>query len=231
MDFEFMLQAFPSILKGLPMTLFLTVVSMLLGTVIGFVVAICRVFRVPVLRQIAAVYISFIRGTPMIVQIYLVYFGIPTLLSAANAYFNLSLNVYDVYPVTYAILAFSVNMGAYLSESIRAALESVGKGQMEAGHSVGMTTMQTMRSIILPQAAVVAFPTFANHFLELLKGTSLAFSMMVIEIMAMAKLEAADSLRYIEAYADASIIYWVTSLIFERLFVYGEKRLGKFRYA
>jgi L-cystine transport system permease protein len=124
-------------------------------------------------------------------------------------------------------VSFSLNVGAYLSETIRSAILSVGKGQIEAAESIGMTASQVMRRIVIPQAAVVAIPNLGNSFIALLKDTSLAFAASVPEIIGQAKIAAARSSKFFEAYIVAAAIYWLICILFEQLMSFGEKRLRR----
>ncbi|MEW9701700.1 amino acid ABC transporter permease [Paenibacillus sp. SI8] len=225
---EFAIQQFPLVLKAVPMTLLVAVISMLLGLVFGFLIALCRLYEVPVLQRFAALYVSFIRGTPLLVQIYVIYYGTPALFELLNRQFGWHLPANDISPLAFALLAFTINAAAYESEIIRSALKTTDSGQMEAAHAIGMTTRQGLFRIIIPQALVVALPNFGNIFIGLIKGTSLAFAVKVIEIMAVAKIVAGDGYRYLEMYLDASIVYWIICFAFERLFAALEHRAGRY---
>ncbi len=223
-DARFMLDILPAIAGGVPNTLLIAVVAFAAGSVIGFAGAMGKIYRIPVLRQITAAYVSFIRGTPLIVQILLIYYGIPILIRMVNQRWGTDFDVSRVPAIVFMLAAFSINAGAYLTESIRAAILAVDKGQLEAAYSIGMSTAQAMRRIILPQAVRVGLPVFANFFLGLMKDTSLAFAASVSEIMGQAKIEAGRASRFFEAYIDAALVYWVLCLIVERLMAFLEKR-------
>ncbi|MGI6463237.1 MAG: amino acid ABC transporter permease [Candidatus Scatomorpha sp.] len=228
-DFEYMLRSFPQILKYAPVTLMVTVGAMVFGLIIGLATALVKLYRVPVLRWIAAVYVSFTRGTPLLVQIYLTYYGIPKLMAFMGNRFLWTVNVGDIPTIVYVYVAFSLNVGAYLSESVRSAIESVDKGQYEAAYSVGMGRLQTMFRIILPQAFAVALPNFGNTFISLMKDTSLAFVIAFVEIMGQAKIVGARSLRFFEVYIDSALIYWGMCLAAERGIALLEKKAKKFK--
>ena len=228
-DFEYMLRSFPQILKYAPVTLMVTVGAMVFGLIIGLATALVKLYRVPVLRWIAAVYVSFTRGTPLLVQIYLTYYGIPKLMAFLGERFSWTVNVGDIPTIVYVYVAFSLNVGAYLSESVRSAIESVDKGQYEAAYSVGMGRLQTMFRIILPQAFAVALPNFGNTFISLMKDTSLAFVIAFVEIMGQAKIVGARSLRFFEVYIDSALIYWGMCLAAERGIALLEKKAKKFK--
>lgn len=224
---SFMIEIIPDILKGVPYTLAIAFVAFLVGILIGFFGAIIKIYHVPVLQRIVGVYVSFVRGTPLLVQILLIYYGIPILLRIMNEQFGTGFDVSKIPAMAFMFVAFSISAGAYLTESIRAALLAVDKGQMEAAYSVGMTTFQAMTRIVIPQAIKVGLPVFANFFIGLLKDTSLAFAASVPEIMGQAKIEAGRASRFFEAYIDAALIYWIICIIFERLVVLLEKRVRR----
>jgi L-cystine transport system permease protein len=228
-DFNFVKEAFPIILMAVPMTLFLAVTSMLIGLVIGLIIALIRIYKVPVLRRIAEIYVSFIRGTPLVVQIYLAYYALPyEIVKIANDW-GAGWTEKSLPSTLYAIVAFSLNASGYLSEAIRSALESVDAGQMEAAYSIGMTRMQGMIRIVIPQALIVALPNFGNLFLGLIKGTSIAFMISVREIMAVSVIEASVGYDFVETYLMAAIIYLAICFIFERLFKVIESNLKAHR--
>ena len=224
---EYALEKFPDVLKGVPATLLIAVVSMLLGTLFGFAIALCRMYKVPVLGKLCALYVSFIRGTPLLVQIYIVFYGTPSFIELLNREWGWQLPVQEMSPLAFALLAFTVNSAAYQSEAIRGALGAADSGQMEAALSVGMTASQGFVRIIVPQALVVALPNLGNIFINLIKGTSLAFAIKVVEVMAEAKIVAGDSYRYLEMYVDASVIYWIICWGCERLFAWLEARFSR----
>lgn len=228
-DFQFAIQSLPKIIAGIPMTLLIAVFSIIFGLVIGFLVTLSRMYKVPVLNRIAIIYVSFIRGTPLLVQIYVTYYSLPLLVDWLGAKLGLHISAADLPPLAFALTAFTFYSGAYLSETIRSSLGAVDPGQLEAAQSVGLTTWQSFRRIIIPQAFVVALPSMGNIFLGLVKGTSLAFSVMVLEVLSNAKIAAADGYRYMEAYVDAALVYWLLCILFERLFVWLEKRSGRYR--
>lgn len=229
MDFVFIKEAFPIILAAVPMTLFLSLSSTLIGLIIGLLIALTRIYEIPVLRKISIIFVSFVRGTPLLVQIYLAYYAFPYIVYEIGRGFGCDVSIKNIPALIYAIVAFSFNAAAYLSEAIRSALQSVNSGQMEAAYSVGMTTTEGMKRIIIPQALIVAIPNLENLFLGFIKGTSLAFMISIKEVMAVAVIEASIGYNYIEAYLLASIIYLVIGFIFERLFKLVENNLKKYK--
>ncbi|MDD3949404.1 MAG: amino acid ABC transporter permease [Anaerolineaceae bacterium] len=222
-DFDYMFRSFPEILRQAPVTLLISVGSMAIGLVIGLITALLKIYKIPVLSWIATFYVSFTRGTPLLVQIYLSYYGIPKIL----AFMNIGLNIGQVPSIVFIYVAYSLNVGAYLSESIRSAIQAIDKGQVEDAYSVGMSKVQSMFRIIIPQAVTIALPNFGNSFIGLMKDTSLAFIIGVVEIMAQAKIVGARSLRFFEVYINSAIIYWVICLIMERVLYWLEKKTRK----
>lgn len=227
LDWQYMLQSIPRVASGIPVSLSIACVAFLFGIVLGFAVALVKIYKVPVVRQIAQVYVSFMRGTPLLVQIFLSYYGIPLVLRYLSGIYGWKIDISSIHAITFMYVSFSLNVGAYLSETIRAALLSVSKGQVEAAQSLGMTTAQSLRRIIIPQAAVVAIPNLGNSFIALLKDTSLAFAASVPEIIGQAKIAAARSSKFFEAYIVAAMMYWLICIIFERLIILGERRLRR----
>lgn len=177
------------------------------------------------LKQIANLYISVIRGTPVLVQLYVTYFGIPMILKAINLKYGTNYNANGVAPIIYAFIALAVNESAYNAEVIRASLESVPKGQIEAANALGMTYFQALRRVILPEAIVVALPSLGNSFIGLIKGTSLAFVCAVVEMTAAGKIIAGRTYRYFEVYVSLAIIYWIITIIVEQGIKLIEKRI------
>jgi L-cystine transport system permease protein len=227
-DVPFFLSTFPQLARVLPVTLKIAAVAMLLAMLVGLAVALCRIYRIPGLAQAAAVYVSFARGTPLLVQIYLSYYGIPVLLEGLKARYGWTVDLSEVPAIVYIYFAFTFNVGAYLSETIRAAILSVDKGQMEAALSVGMSTWKGMQRIVLPQALAVALPSLGNTVIALVKDTSLAFMISVVELMGEARLQGARSLRFFEVYIAVAIVYWVICIIIEQLVTLLEKRVRQF---
>lgn len=227
-DIQFMVGIIPDILKVVPVTLNITVVAMAAALVIGFVVALIRIYKIPVINRLAVFYISFTRGTPLLVQIYLTYYGLPKLLDYFYTYYGWHVDVNGIPAIVFIYFAFAFNVGAYLSEIIRAAIQGVDGGQMEAALAVGMTPAQGMRRIVLPQALVIALPGFGNTILALIKDTSLAFMISVVEMMGQAKILGARGLQFFEVYIMVALVYWVICMIVEWITATIEKRIKRF---
>ena len=208
---EELITSFPKLLSvGIKVTIPLTLISFTIGIGIGLVTAMVQTAKLPVLKQIARFYVWIIRGTPMIVQLFVVYFGLPSIGITLAAFPS-------------AVIVFSLSVGAYCSETIRAAIESVPAGQLEAGYCVGMNYWQTMVRIILPQAFRTAFPPLSNSLIGLVKDTSLAYSVAIVEILATAQRIAARSYDYFWLYCEAGLIY----LIFCTILTFVQSRMEK----
>ncbi|HBN9525008.1 TPA: amino acid ABC transporter permease [Pseudomonas aeruginosa] len=206
---ELLGMAWPFLLQGAMYTVLFAAVSMVLGLILGFSVAVVRVTKVPVVSQIAAVYVSAFRGTPLLVQIFVLYYGLP------------SVGI-EFTPVTAGILALTLNVAAYLSESMRGAILGIDKGQWEAGLSVGLTWGQTLWNIITPQALRLAVPSLSN---SLIKDTSLISVITVTELMLATKEIIAETFQPLPLYLAAAGIYWLLSALFERVQKALENRL------
>lgn len=226
-DLQYMLHLIPRVAAGIPVSLSIACVAFIIGMILGFGIALVKIYKVPVLLQLVQVYVSFMRGTPLLVQIFLSYYGIPLVLRYLGGKYGWNIDISSIHAITFMYISFSLNVGAYLSETIRAALLSVGKGQIEAAQSLGMTTSQMMRRIIIPQAAVVAIPNLGNSFIALLKDTSLAFAASVPEIIGQAKIAAARTSKFFEAYIVAALLYWLICIIIERIIILSERRLRR----
>ncbi|REE86436.1 L-cystine transport system permease protein [Paenibacillus taihuensis] len=230
LDIDYLIKSYPHILKYLPVTIWISVASMVLGIAIGLATALIRLYKVPVLGPLSALYVSFVRGTPLLVQIYLVFYGIPKFIYYFQTQHGwmTGIDVNYVSPEVYVLLSFSFNLGAYLSETIRSAIESVDRGQFEAADAIGLSRTQTMLKIILPQALTVALPNLGNTFISTIKDTSLVFVIGVIDIMGEAKIIGARGLAYFEVFIAVSLIYWPVCIIIERVLVIVEKRIRKY---
>ena len=227
-ELRFMLSSVPEIIRYIPVTVLMALVSCVIGAVLGILLALARFFKVKVLSRIIAVYVSFIRGTPMLVQLYLVYYGLPLLVKTIVELSGGEYNPNAIPKLVYAFTSFSLNSAAYMSETFRSALEAVDKGQLEGCYSIHMTTFQALRRVILPQAIVIALPPLGNSLLSLVKDTSLAFSISIVDLMAGAKIVASRSFRFFEIYIVVSIIYWIICFALERLIALIERRIKKY---
>lgn len=228
-DLQFLFKTFFLLWKAVPVTFLITAVSLVAGVVLGFLIALSRIHKIKVLSQISSVFVSFIRGTPIILQIMIVYSVVPSFLNALFVNAGSKINIFDLNPIYYAFIVFGLNNAAILSEVFRSALLTVNKGQLEAGYTSGLTYWQTYRRIIIPQALTVAVPNLCNATVGLIKNTSLAFLMTVKDITAVAKIEASYGYNYIEAYLDIFVIYIIICSVVQILFKLWEKNLAKYK--
>lgn len=211
------LDAIPSILERLPITLLLTVAGALFGLILALIFAVVKINRVKILYPIQALFVSFLRGTPILVQLMLSYYGIPLFLKFLNQKYGFDWNINAIPASVFAITAFAFNEAAYTSETIRAAILSVDQGEIEAARSLGMTSAQVYRRVIIPNAAVVATPTLINTLIGLTKGTSLAFNAGIVEMFAQAQIMGGSDYRYFERYISVALVYWAVSFLIEQL--------------
>lgn len=219
------ISAFKPIISRVPTSFIITLIAMAIGLVLGLLLALIKLNRIPVLDQIRALAVSFIRGTPIYVQLLLTYTGIPLILKAINLNYGTAYNINDISPMLFVILTFAFNEAAYNSETIRAAIESVDVGQIEAAKSLGMTNFQVFKRVTLLEAATVAVAPLGNALMGLLKGTSLAFVAGVIEMTAEAKIIGGSSFRVFESYLAVALVYWAINLVFENLIRLLERKL------
>ncbi|MDV6374246.1 amino acid ABC transporter permease [Deinococcus arenicola] len=206
--------AVPALLVGARLTIGFALAAMVLGLPLGLAVTLLRLYAPAPIRAVAGLYVSFIRGTPLLVQIFVIYYGLPS--------FGITLS-----PVVGGVLALTLNAAAYLSETIRAAILSIPKGQHEAAYSVGLSKAETMRLIILPQAARVALPSLGNSLIGLVKDTSLVSVITVVELLRSAQLVIARTFEPFGPYLAAALIYWAMSSALEVVQRRLEKRFAR----
>ncbi|NQX68791.1 amino acid ABC transporter permease [Paenibacillus alba] len=202
------------LLTGAYYTLLITIISMFFGFIIALIVAIARLKGNWLVRNVARGYVSIIRGTPILVQIFIVYYGLPD--------FGITFG-----PLTAAYISLSINIGAYLSETFRGAILAVNKGQTEAALSLGLSQWQTMVKVILPQAARVAIPPMGNTFIGMLKETSLVSVVTVTELLRSAQLLIAQYYIAMPFYIAIGLMYWIMSMVFSGILNRIETKLSK----
>ena len=207
-------EAAPVMAKGAGYTLAFAVAAMVGGLVLGFPAAILRLAPWAPLRWPAALYVSVFRGTPLLVQLFVIYYGLPGI-------------GIEFTPVTAGILALSLNAGAYLSESLRGAILGIGRGQWNAGFSLGLTYPQTLGLVILPQALRTAVPAMSNTLISLIKDTALVSVITVTELMLVTKELISVTFRPLPLYVAAAVVYWLLSLFFEAVQRRAERRFNR----
>ena len=231
LNYSFLVKTFFTALSGVPTALMITIVALFIALPLGFLLALTRINRIPVLHRFARVYVSFVRGTPVIVQIFIIYSSVPLVLTSIFKKFHIETNVYDINPIWYAFIVFSLNTTAILIEVFRSAISTVSKGQLEAAYSVGLTNVQAFKRIIIPQTLVVALPNICTATVNLIKATSLGYAMALQEITLRAKVAANVGYNYVEAYIDIFLVYLILCSLVEYLFKIYEKRLRKYKAA
>ncbi|MEH6890325.1 amino acid ABC transporter permease [Bacillus sp. JJ864] len=208
--------SFMPMLKGaLFNTIPLTLITFIIGLALATVTALCRISGNRVLERIARIYVSIIRGTPLLVQLFIIFYGLPTI--------GITINSFPA-----AIIGFSLNVGAYASEIIRASILSIPKGQWEAAYTIGMSYPQALRRIILPQASRVSIPPLSNTFISLIKDTSLASLILVTEMFRKAQEIAATNYEFLIVYTEAGLIYWVICFLLSIVQQMLEKRAERY---
>ncbi|HWK72380.1 amino acid ABC transporter permease [Pollutimonas sp. M17] len=211
--FELFMRALPMLKSALAMTVMLAAVSFILGSILGLMIAFARISRYRALRYLAFCYVSVFRGTPLLVQMLLIYFGLPSVGIALD-------------PVSSAITALTLFAASYLSENFRAGILAVDRGQWEAAMSMGMGHWTAMKRIILPQGLVIAIPTVGSRLIALVKDTSLASTVTVVELTRVADQVGATTFRYMEMFLTVGIIYWVINQLLTILQTYLEGRFA-----
>jgi cystine transport system permease protein len=214
-DADLAKEAAPYILQGLSHTIWISLLSMAIGLFIGLLVAMARMSKNPLLQFPARAYISIIRGTPLLVQIFILYFGLPVI------GINLA-------PLLAGVIGLSLNVGGYSAETIRGSILSIPRGQWEAALSLNMTYWQTMRRVVIPQATRVALPSLANTFLSLVKDTSLLAMITVNDMFYRAKIVGGREFDYMTVYLEVAFFYWVVCTVLSALQDRLEKRYGRY---
>ena len=213
-DFSMIWNSLPRLLAGAGVTIEITAIAVGLGFIFGLITSVCRLSGVKILQVIAVCYVNIIRGTPMLVQIFLIYFALPMVIGER------------INPFVAAVAACSINSGAYVSEIFRAGIQSVDKGQMEAGRSLGLSWMQTMRYVILPQAFKHVIPPLGNEFISMTKETSLVSVIGFEELTRRGQLIIAKTYGSFEIWLTVAAIYLVMTLTIARLVSYLERRFA-----
>lgn len=213
-DFDLAVRAFPLLLMGAGVTIKITALSVACGIIIGLFVGIGRIYSVRIIRLLAAVYVDFLRGTPLLVQIFLIYFALPVV---TNVHMD---------PFIAAIASCSINSGAYVAEIFRAGIQSIDSGQMEAGRSLGMSWVQTMRYIIVPQAFKHVIPPLGNEFIALLKDSSLVSVIGFEELTRRGQLIIARTYGSLEIWICVALIYLAMTITISRFVAWLEKKFA-----
>lgn len=217
-DFKinYFISVFPKLIKALPITMSIAIIGMSFGIILGTIITFMRRTKHSHINTIFNTYVSFFRGTPLMVQMFLFFFGMPQIIPSFA-----KVPAYGA-----AILVMTINSSAYISEVVRSSLLAVDKGQMEAALAMGMSRFRTMERIVLPQAFKIAIAPLGNTFISMVQGTAIVFMIGLKDIMGISKMTAAASYRFFETYLAVGIIYWIITLIITKLIALLERNLN-----
>jgi L-cystine transport system permease protein len=228
-DINYAIETVGEIISKLPLTLYMALSATTISLILGIIFSFITRRKIKGLSQSVTVLMSFFKGIPVLVLLFISYYTMPSIMVGLSESWGLAYDIRNPPALSFAIVAFALSYSAYMKDMIDTALDTVPKGQMEACKSIGYTNFQSMYRIIGPQAVVVAIPNFGNHFINLFKLTSLAYMVGVMEILGTARNIGTVSLKFLEPYAVACLIYWIVCIIFENIFSVIEKKLGIFR--
>jgi L-cystine transport system permease protein len=217
-EWKYVWEYFPKILGALPTTMLIVLVSGVFGMLLGTLFAVARIERVPVARQVAAVLVSFIRGTPIFIQLFVIYYGLPLLL------LSFGINIMRASKMFFVLVAYSVNVAGFASEIIRSSVLAVPRAQWDAALSIGHNKALSYLRIIIPQSAVISIPSFGGFAVSMLGDTALAGAMGIVDVLERAKVLGQHTLHTLEAYFVVAVVFVALSLVIERIFAGLEKR-------
>lgn len=217
-SFEYFFTVIPGLVKKIPVTLLLGVLSFMIALLLGVILALIQKSKYKTLKKIVTTYVSFFRSTPYITQLFILYFGLPQLIPALKV----------ITAAQALVISLAMNSSAFISEIIRGAIMSVDKGQMEAGISVNMSKMDIYRRIIFPQALISAIPALGNAFVNIIKGTSMGFTIGVVELLSQAKIGALNSFKFLESYMAVGLVYWLLVIVMDYLQKKLENYVGRY---
>lgn len=225
-DFSFFVHELNVGVQYIPVVLLLSLIPLLAGLVLGCFVAVVRLFKVKVLAKIFAVLVIFLRGVPLLLQLTILFFAVTLSFDYVAQKLGLAMTSKDISYTLIAVIGLSINATVYLSEVIRTALQAVNIGQYEAAYSVGLTIRQMLKRIVIPQALPVAIPLIGNTFIGIIKGSSIASLIYVVELVNATLFEANSNYKFLEAYLASAVIYWLLCIAVEHITAFGERRVG-----
>lgn len=228
LNWKFMFEDIPTVLAALPTTLALTLTSLFFAIVIAVLFGICILKAIPVLKPAVVGFNTFIKGVPLVVQLLFCYYALPYALRACDGFLGYAYDPRHPNYFAFAVVAFSFNYGAYLTDVVVSSYRAVEHGQLEAAWSIGMTTWQGMVRIVIPQAVVISLPNMSNYFMWLLKASSLASVVNVFELLAVARASTAVNYAILEGYLVAAGIYWVVCVLAERGLALLNRRVNRY---
>ena len=216
-DLKFCIEAFGALWKAVPLTLFITFWSFVLALILGLIFAIIRYKNVKGFDWFAKFYISFVRGTPIMLQLYMIYYILPYLIKVTLALFGVDFEIAKLSPRLLVIIALALNMAGFLAETIRGGLNSLGRAEIEAGYSIGMTSAMVYRRIVIPQVFVLCIPNFSSNLITILHASALAYFVTLLEVTGTANILAHNNWNYFEAFVAAGMVYWILTMVIELL--------------
>lgn len=217
-DVKFFFSIIPKLILKIPYTLWLGCIAFAIAFALGLILEICYTSKNVIIRKIAGLYISYFRSTPYITQLFIFYFGLPQIIPAMR----------NVVGATALVITIAMNSAAFIAEVIRGGLLAVDRGQREAALSIGLSPINVYKEIILPQAFVAAFPSLGNSFIMMIKNTAIGFTIGVVDILAQAKILAASSLNFFEAYISVGVVYWIILVLIDKLLKYIESKICRY---
>ncbi|MDR2842877.1 MAG: amino acid ABC transporter permease [Spirochaetaceae bacterium] len=217
-DWSYVIDFFPKILQALPVTLFVVLIAAISGLILGTFIAIIRIEKFPVLKQLCALFISFTRGTPIFIQMFVIYYGLPMILLLFG------INIMRASKMAFVLIAYGLNAAAFFSEIVRSAILSVPRAQWDAAFAIGHNKAHTYMRIVLPQSVIIAIPSVGNQLTGLLQDTSLTFAMGIVDVIGMARSVGNHDMHTLEAFVDAAIIFIVLSIGIQKAFAFIEKK-------
>lgn len=206
-DTEFFISLFPIIIKHVKVTLQISMLSLIYALLLAIIIALIIHFKIRIVTPLLKIWVSIFRGTPLVAQLFFIYFGLAQVIPILK----------NMDGLTAAILGLSLNASAHMSETMRGAISSVDKGQIEACLSIGMTHLKAMTRVVLPQAMRVAVPALSNSFVEIIKGSAMAFTIGVTELMGAAQMEGASNYKFFETFLAVMLAYWLITSAFGQL--------------
>lgn len=226
---DFFIVNFPVVLQAVPLTLGIALASVILSTLFGAILAVIKIKRIPVLYPIASIFMSFSRSVPNLAVLYFLYFAFPYFVGALRGDYSIALGANKLNPNLVAIITFTITFSVYFAEVFRSAYYSVDKGQFEAAWSIGLPTRTYLRRIIFPQATIQALPNYTSVVIDLIKDTSLVYTISVMDIMGKATFVAARGFHYIDAYLIAFVVYLIICFTISKSLRYLEVKLSCYR--
>ncbi|MCR5217900.1 amino acid ABC transporter permease [Treponema sp.] len=229
LDYAFMFSIIPVVAKALPVTLGLTFLSLFFALLLALLSGIILIRKVFILNKVVLFFNTFLKGVPLLVQLLFCYYAIPYLMEMADGFMGWHYDPRNPSYFAFAVVAFSFNYGAYITDLLLSSYRAVGRGQLEASYAVGMTSWQGMIHIVVPQAFAISLPGLGNYFMWLLKATSLASVVNVFEMLSVAKASTAENYAILEGYLVAAGIYWIVCIAAEKIIKKSSREMNRYQ--